>query len=223
MGMLEQQLAMRVSADYLKEIGVLEPYKKHIDYSSIQDDDIQNKANLILKSLLAPKKNSKIAPALASTAKKLQMEKSKNALKHKLNEQMSKSEAMNIAHIDDTISPRLVSTKKKLENAQKADIVSNTLKNRSSAGLDCKISPAIQSIAASLHSQRRRDSLKKQMDVRSDKQELIDMGILKPFSVKLADSLQLDANLLEQSLATQVSKKYLQQIGILEPYKKNVD
>merc|ERR1712228_696328 len=121
MGMLEQQLAMRVSADYLKEIGVLEPYKKHIDYSSIQDDDIQNKANLILKSLLAPKKNSKIAPALASTAKKLQMEKSKNALKHKLNEQMSKSEAMNIAHIDDTISPRLVSTKKKLENSLQLD------------------------------------------------------------------------------------------------------
>jgi len=61
------------------------------------------------------------------------------------------------------------------------------------------------------------------MDARPDKQTLIDMGLLKPFSQKLSASLQLDADALEQALANQVSKEYLQQIGILEPYKKNVD
>jgi len=199
----------------------------HVDRCSIHDLDVENTANLILKSLLVKNlKGNGIAPSLASTKRQLEMEQSKNKLKQQLDGQMAKSEVVTLAHIDDTISPRLASNKKKLETAQKGDVISHTLKRRSSAamhGVDMKISPAIQSIVRSLAAQRRRDSLKTQMNARPDKQSLIDMGLLKPFSVKLADSLQLDANQLEQALANQVSKEYLTKIGILEPYKKNVD
>ena len=53
--------------------------------------------------------------------------------------------------------------------------------------------------------------------------DLIDSGILKPYAQNLANSLQVDAARLESALANQVSQDYLKQIGILEPYKKNVD
>jgi len=219
--------AIRVDEEYLKEIGILEPYKKNVDRTpvlNVRGDDIEIKANLILKSLIKKQPKSPIAATLASTAKQLKLQQTKDSLKHKL-------DAVNKEHpviqgIDGSVAPSLVANKKKLETAQKADIINQSLAKRGNAdeiGLDFKISPAIQSIAKSLQSKMRRHSLKKKVSARPDKIELIDSGILKPFSVRIANSLQLNASELETALAHQVSKEYLREIGVLEPYKKNVD
>mmetsp|Transcript_1625 Transcript_1625/g.1351 ORF Transcript_1625/g.1351 Transcript_1625/m.1351 type:complete len:828 (+) Transcript_1625:101-2584(+) len=229
--MLEQQLAIRVSENYLKELGILDPYKHNVDSSPISTD-IESKANLILKSLIAKKKRREsggdkheLAATLASTAKKLESEQRKDTLKHKLQERPS-SDVQEKVGIDNSVAPTLQATKKKLETAQKGDIVSKTLSTRTTAaehGVDIKISPAIQSIAKQLESQIKRDKLNTKMNARPEVQDLIDQGVLKPYAENLANSLQLDASRLENALANQVSKDYLKEIGVLEPYKKNVD
>jgi len=234
---LEQQLAVRVSADYLREIGILDPYAKHVDTSSINVSntaEVEEKANLILKSLIAGRKrresvgDKEIAASLASTAKQLETQQTKDALKQKLSERAASStqEIEAKVHIDSSVAPSLQATKKKLETAQKADAISKTLSTRASAqesGVDVKISPAIQSIAKQLSSKLRRQSLSEKVAHRRQAQELMDEGILKPYSQSLATSLQIDADQLEQALAHRVSKEYLREIGILDPYSKHVD
>eukprot|EP01083_Nonionella_stella_P214756 773539_1 len=115
--------------------------------------------------------------------------------------------------------------KKKLEKEMVKDTINKTLSTRQEPEITkiMKISPAIQSIAIALQSKMRRQSISEKLQARPDMQELIDTGILKPYSINLAKSLQVDANQLEQALAQRVSKEYLKQIGILDPYKKNVD
>ena len=228
---LEQQLAIRVSADYLKQLGILEPYKKNVDTTSI-NTDIEGRANLILKSLIAKRKRresggdkAELSATLASTAKKLQTQQAKDTLKHKLEERASTDVQAKVG-IDNSVAPSLQATKKKLETAQKADTISKTLQTRQNPediGVDMKISPAIQSIAKQLESQIKRDRLTSKMEARPEVQDLIDNGVLKPYAQNLANSLQYDANKLEQALASQVSQQYLKEIGVLEPYKKNVD
>lgn len=230
---LEQQLAVRVDAGYLKEIGILEPYKKHVDSSPISTD-IEGTANLILKSLIAKKRrssvhglapNDSVAASLAATKKQLEMAQTKDQLKQKLANRPS-TEVQSKIGVDKSVAPSLQSIKKKLETAQKADVISNTLQHRGSAadhGVDMKISPAVQAMAKQLESNRRRDSLSALVASRPDITELMDSGILQPYSQRLADCLQCDAVQLEQALAHRVSKEYLKEIGVLEPYKKNVD
>eukprot|EP01083_Nonionella_stella_P214754 773537_1 len=124
------------------------------------------------------------------------------------------------------LSPTLASVVKKLETEQKKDIVDKILKNRpapTEAGVNTTIAPSIQPTVKTLTNKIRRDSLKQSLQARPDMQELIDSGVLKPYSINLANSLQVDAAKLESALASQVSKEYLREIGVLDPYKKNVD
>eukprot|EP01084_Bolivina_argentea_P069428 126331_1 len=226
--LLEKQLAIRVNVDHLKDLGILDPYKKNVDTTPIS---VEETSNLLLKSLAFRLSNRSraysgdnelIAPSLQATAKKLETSQKKDIVSSTLK---SRTDAESHG-VDTKMAPSLQATKKKLETAQKKDIISSTLNTRSDAkshGVDTKISPAIQSIAASLKSSMRKDSISKGLASRSDVSELVDSGILKPYCKSLAKSLQYDANKLEEALANQVSKEYLQEIGILDPYKKNVD
>eukprot|EP01084_Bolivina_argentea_P210915 358860_1 len=143
-----------------------------------------------------------------------------------LSSKLQKRPSAKEAGVDSKLAPTLQATAKKLETQQKKDIVDKNLKTRPSAkevGVDDKIAPSIQSTAKALSNKIRRDSLKTSLLQRPDIVELIDSRILKPYSQTLAKSLQLDAAELEAALATQVTKEYLQKLGILDPYKKNVD
>eukprot|EP00485_Elphidium_margaritaceum_P023339 CAMPEP_0202711532 /NCGR_PEP_ID=MMETSP1385-20130828/23318_1 /ASSEMBLY_ACC=CAM_ASM_000861 /TAXON_ID=933848 /ORGANISM="Elphidium margaritaceum" /LENGTH=809 /DNA_ID=CAMNT_0049371285 /DNA_START=29 /DNA_END=2458 /DNA_ORIENTATION=+ len=231
---LEQQLAVRMDAEQLKAMGILEPYKKHVDVSSIHAD-VEHTANLILKSLALKKQRREsggggggaaggVAPVLQATLQKLEKQQTKDALSAKLKNRRSDVVAAGQdGHQLQHVAPALQSTAKKLQFAQKQDTVSSTLNTRSSPPFDCAISPAIQSMAKQLASCRRRDSLKSQVLSRPDMQDVMDDGILKPYAQRLARSLQLEANELEHALASQVPREYLVELGILEPYRKHVD
>eukprot|EP01084_Bolivina_argentea_P219821 372706_1 len=221
---------MRVDENYLKQIGILEPYKKNVDDTKI---DIEQASNLILKSLIIKQKKERkdnntgnvnnVAPSLQAIAKKLEHEKTKDLLKKKL--ERNRPNRKDIRDIDDSVANSLQATKKKLEKEMVKDTINKTLSTRQEPEITkiMKISPAIQSIAIALQSKMRRQSISEKLQARPDMQELIDSGVLKPYSINLANSLQVDAAKLESALASQVSKEYLREIGVLDPYKKNVD
>merc|ERR1712113_534948 len=96
---------------------------------------------------------------------------------------------------------------------------SNVKSRRRSSSINYdKLAPGLQNIANKLAMEQKKNTLSHQLHSRSDAQELIDKGILKPCANSLANRLQLNADMLEKQLAMRVDENYLKDIGILEPY-----
>jgi len=154
------------------------------------------------------------------------MKSIKNALSKHLRTKPNKHEFEKRFNIDTKMSPTLIKTKKRLEFAQKSDIISISLRKRSSQTLD----PIIKS----LKYQMQRDALNEKICTKLNKQDLIKMNILKSFSTKMANSLQpmikslkwnMRKDAFNQLFCAKLDKDEVSDMGILNapPISNDVD
>ena len=158
---------------------------------------------------------------LQKTAKELENKQRRDSLKHNL-ERRPKPEEIGI---DIKTSSVIQGKVKELQKQKIKDQVSQGLRKRreSEEKVDISIAPALQATVKTLENKQRRKSISDKLNARPDITELVDRGILKPYANTLSKTLQMEANELEELLLQRVDEEYLKKIGVLEPYKHNVD